>query len=89
MNQAITDEDIPDLTEWQQKIDGWKEKHPLSYRDSKTDILQQWAIEKLYEVTKERDPYVAVGVGQHQMWTAQFYKFNKPRRWLSLSLIHI
>lgn len=85
LNAAITDEDIPDITEWQQKIAGWKEKHPLSYRDSKTDILQQWAIEKLYEVTKERDPYVAVGVGQHQMWTAQFYKFNKPRRWLSSS----
>lgn len=85
LNQAITDDDIPDLTEWNTKIKGWKEKHPLSYRDSEKDILQQWAIEQLYEVTKEKDPYVAVGVGQHQMWAAQFYKFNKPRRWLSSS----
>lgn len=85
LNKMITDDDIPDLTEWNQKIKGWKEKHPLSYRDSETEILQQWAIEKLHEVTKERDPYIAVGVGQHQMWTAQFYKFDKPRRFLSSS----
>ncbi|MCL4106846.1 UNVERIFIED_CONTAM: hypothetical protein GTU68_046240 [Idotea baltica] len=85
LNNMITDDDIPDLTEWNQKIKGWKEKHPLSYRESETEILQQWAIEKLHEVTKEKDPYIAVGVGQHQMWTAQFYKFDKPRRWLSSS----
>lgn len=85
LNDAITDDDVPDIADWKQKIAGWKEKHPLTYRDSDTDILQQWAIEELYRQTKEQDPYITVGVGQHQMWAAQFYKFNKPRRWLSSS----
>ena len=85
LNETLTDADVPDITEWKNKISGWKTKHPLSYRDSDTDILQQWAIEELYRQTKEQDPYITVGVGQHQMWAAQFYKFNKPRRWLSSS----
>lgn len=85
LNDTITDEDVPDIADWKSKISNWKQKHPLTYRDSDTDILQQWAIEELYRQTKEQDPYITVGVGQHQMWAAQFYKFNKPRRWLSSS----
>ena len=85
LNTALTDDDIPEISEWTTKISGWKKKHPLSYRDSGDEILQQWAIEELYRQTKEQDPYIAVGVGQHQMWTSQFYKFNKPRHWLSSS----
>ena len=85
LNAALTDADLPEIKEWKAKIANWKEKFPLSYRKSDDDILQQAAIEKLYELTKEKDPYVAVGVGQHQMWTAQYYKFNTPRHWLSSS----
>ncbi|APZ92778.1 Acetolactate synthase large subunit [Fuerstiella marisgermanici] len=85
LNKALTDSDIPDITEWRTKIAGWKKKYPLSYRDDGDNILQQWAIEELYNQTKDKDPYVAVGVGQHQMWAAQFYKFDKPRHWLSSS----
>jgi len=85
LNAALTDADIPDITEWQKQIAEWKKKHPLSYRDSKTEILQQYAIEELYRQTKDKDPFITVGVGQHQMWAAQFYKFDKPRRWLSSS----
>ncbi len=85
LNAVLTDSDIPDIAEWKTKIAGWKKKHPLSYRDSEDDILQQWAIEELYRQTKDMDPYITVGVGQHQMWTAQFYKFSKPRHWLSSS----
>lgn len=85
LNAALTDEDIPDITEWQAQIAEWKQKHPLTYRDSKTEILQQWAIEELYRQTKDKDPFITVGVGQHQMWAAQYYKFDKPRRWLSSS----
>lgn len=85
LNAQITDDDIPDITEWKKQVAVWKAKYPLSYRDSGSEILQQWAIQELYRQTKDRDPFIAVGVGQHQMWTAQFYKFNKPRRWLSSS----
>lgn len=85
LNKALTDQDIPDISDWQARIAEWKRKHPLSYRSSGDHILQQWAIEELYRQTRDKDPFVAVGVGQHQMWAAQFYKFSKPRRWLSSS----
>jgi len=85
LNATLTDDDIPEISAWTAKISGWKKKYPLSYRDSGDEILQQWAIEELYRQTKEQDPYISVGVGQHQMWTSQFYKFNKPRHWLSSS----
>ncbi|HAV33478.1 MAG TPA: biosynthetic-type acetolactate synthase large subunit [Planctomycetaceae bacterium] len=85
LNAALTDEDIPDLSEWHQQIAGWKAKFPLSYGDAGDAILQQYAIEELWRQTQHRDTYVAVGVGQHQMWAAQFYKFDRPRRWLSSS----
>jgi len=85
LNEALTDDDIPDLTDWKSKIAGWKKQYPLSYGDTGNQIQQQYAIEELYNQTKGSDPYIAVGVGQHQMWTAQYYKFNKSRRWLSSS----
>lgn len=86
LNAAIGEDDCPDLSPWHAQIAEWKEKFPLKYSDEYGDlILQQYAIEELWKQTKERDPFIAVGVGQHQMWAAQFYKFNKPRRWLSSS----
>ena len=85
LNEALTDDDIPELSEWKEKIAGWKKQYPLSYKDVGDDIQQQYAIEELYNQTKGKDPYIAVGVGQHQMWTAQFYKFSRPRRLLSSS----
>lgn len=85
LNAALTDEDVPDLAEWHQQITQWKSSHPLSYSCPGDSILQQYAIEELWRQTQNKDAYVAVGVGQHQMWAAQFYKFDKPRRWLSSS----
>jgi len=85
LNAALTDDDIPELDEWNAKIAGWKKQYPLGYSDAGNQIQQQYAIEELYNQTKELDPYIAVGVGQHQMWAAQYYKFKKPRRWLSSS----
>lgn len=85
LNAAMTDADIPDLTEWNHQIASWKEKFPLKYADLGDAILQQYAIEELCRQTQQRDTYITVGVGQHQMWAAQFYKFNKPRHWLSSS----
>ena len=86
INSALTDDDIPDITEWKEQIAGWKTQYPLKYDDAGDEILQQYAIEELWNQTKDRDDaYISVGVGQHQMWAAQFYKFDKPRRWLSSS----
>ena len=86
INAELTDDDIPDITEWKTQIAGWKKQFPLKYDEAGDEILQQYAIEELWRQTKDRDDaYISVGVGQHQMWAAQFYKFDKPRRWLSSS----
>ncbi|PXA04884.1 biosynthetic-type acetolactate synthase large subunit [Coraliomargarita sinensis] len=71
----------PDLSEWFTTINGWKEEHPFSY-DKSGHITQQEAIETLYEETNG-EAIITTGVGQHQMWTAQFYKFREPRTYIS------
>ena len=75
--------DKPAVKNWWSMIDKWKEKDSLGFNDSKTTIKPQFAIQRLYELTKEKDTYVTTEVGQHQMWAAQFYKFNKPNRWIT------
>jgi acetolactate synthase I/II/III large subunit len=75
--------DAARLDGWWQRIDGWREKHPLRYEDSETaEIKPQRMIEALYEVTGG-DAIVTSDVGQHQMWTAQYFHFNGPRRWIN------
>ncbi len=74
--------DTEGLANWWRQIDGWRSKNCLAYdRDSEL-IKPQYVVEKLYEVT-DGDAIVTSDVGQHQMFAAQFYKFNKPRRWLN------
>lgn len=85
LNAAFSDDDCPDIDEWKKQVTEWKTNHPLSYTQTDDWILQQYAIEELWNQTKDRETYVSVGVGQHQMWGAQFYKFRKPKRWLSSS----
>ncbi|WP_027007240.1 biosynthetic-type acetolactate synthase large subunit [Conexibacter woesei] len=71
------------LEEWWQRIQGWKERHPLHYTDSSdTEIKPQRAIQAIYEATGG-DAIVTSDVGQHQMWAAQYYNFDKPRRWIN------
>jgi acetolactate synthase I/II/III large subunit len=71
------------LDGWWQRIDGWREKHPLRYDDSETaEIKPQRMIEALYEVTGG-DAIVTSDVGQHQMWTAQYFHFDGPRKWIN------
>ncbi|QDV80798.1 biosynthetic-type acetolactate synthase large subunit [Botrimarina mediterranea] len=74
-----------DISDWVAQCKKWKKEYPFSYDKSYPGITQQSAIEKLWQMTAERDPIITVGVGQHQMWAAQFYKFQKPRTWLSSS----
>ena len=74
-----------DISAWVEKCMGWKKEYPFAYDKSYDGITQQLAIETLWKMTLEQDPIVAVGVGQHQMWAAQYFKFDQPRRWLSSS----
>ncbi|HUG93367.1 MAG TPA: biosynthetic-type acetolactate synthase large subunit [Planctomycetaceae bacterium] len=85
INQRLSDDDLPDLADWHARVAEWKERYPLRYRDHDELIMPQFAIEELWRQTRDRDTYVTVGVGQHQMWAAQYYKFARPRRWLSSS----
>jgi acetolactate synthase-1/2/3 large subunit len=85
INNTLTDDDLPDLTEWNAQIAEWKSRYPLHYKEAGDAILQQYAIDELWRQTKDQDAYITVGVGQHQMWAAQFYKFSRPRHWLSSS----
>ncbi len=71
------------LEEWWSRIRVWQERHPLGYTDSKdAEIKPQYMIQALYEATKG-DAIVTSDVGQHQMWTAQYFHFNQPRRWIN------
>jgi acetolactate synthase-1/2/3 large subunit len=74
-----------DITEWVAQCKKWKEDEPFRYNEQYEGILQQHAIRTLWQMTRDLDPIITVGVGQHQMWAAQFYKFDRPRRWLSSS----
>ncbi|MCX7991680.1 MAG: biosynthetic-type acetolactate synthase large subunit [Proteobacteria bacterium] len=68
--------------QWKKLITQWKKEHPLTYEYSKDVIKPQFVVEKIYELTKG-EAIISTEVGQNQMWAAQFYKFNKPRHWLS------
>jgi acetolactate synthase I/II/III large subunit len=71
------------LAEWWERIEGWREKYPLTYEDSTdNEIKPQYMIKALYEATGG-EAIVASDVGQHQMWAAQYYDFPKPRRWIN------
>ena len=70
------------LGPWHEDVAGWKIKHPIGYKQSTTIIKPQFVIQKLRELSDD-DAIIATDVGQHQMWTAQFFQFNKPRTLLS------
>ncbi len=71
------------LKQWWAKIEDWRGRKCLAYRPSNDVIMPQYAIERLYELTKDKNPYITTEVGQHQMWAAQFYQFDKPNHWLT------
>ena len=75
--------DKPALDAWWGKIAGWRAKKCLSYRASDKLIKPQYAIERLYEATRGHDTYITTEVGQHQMWAAQFFRFDEPNRWMT------
>ena len=72
-----------DLTEWHARIDGWRARDSLAFPLSKTEIMPQLAVQRLYALTRHLDPIITTEVGQHQMWAAQHYHFFQPNRWLT------
>ena len=71
------------ISAWWGQIDSWRKKNSLGYTNSKEVIKPQFAVQRLYELTKAQDVFITTEVGQHQMWAAQHYKFDKPNRWMT------
>ncbi len=72
-----------DLTVWKARVEEWRSKKSLSYPKLKSEIAPQLAIERLFQLTKDRDPIISTEVGQHQMWAAQHFHFFGPNKWLT------
>jgi len=68
---------------WWKQIEQWRGRECLSYKNSDSIIKPQYALQRLYDLTRKRDTYITTEVGQHQMWAAQFLKFEQPRRWMT------
>jgi acetolactate synthase-1/2/3 large subunit len=73
----------PDLKDWWRDIALWRGRNSLAYRKNSELIMPQYAIQRLFELTRGRDTYITTEVGQHQMWAAQFYGFEQPNRWMT------
>jgi acetolactate synthase I/II/III large subunit len=71
------------IAKWWDQIEKWREKKSLNFINSEKTIKPQHAVQRLYELTKDKDTFITTEVGQHQMWAAQHYKFNKPNRWMT------
>jgi len=71
------------IAAWWSQIENWRKKNSLGFKNSKDVIKPQFAVQRLYELTKAQDAFITTEVGQHQMWAAQHYKFTKPNRWMT------
>jgi acetolactate synthase-1/2/3 large subunit len=93
LNSLLKEEAHADLvgggryTDWMRQIDTWREQEPLKFQDRSDAILPQYAIQRMWQLIKQKnridDTIVTTGVGQHQMWAAQYFKFNRPRHWVT------
>jgi len=73
----------PAIGDWWKSIKQWRARNSLAYKPSDDTIMPQYAIQRLYDLTKDKDTYITTEVGQHQMWAAQFYGFEEPNRWMT------
>ena len=71
------------ISKWWQQIQKWRSINSFDFVNSTETIKPQYAVQRLYELTKNKDTYITTEVGQHQMWAAQHYKFDKPNRWMT------
>ncbi|WP_127522977.1 acetolactate synthase 3 large subunit [Mesorhizobium sp. Z1-4] len=81
--RATVKADKKAIAPWWKEIEGWRARDSFAYRPSDDVIMPQYAIERLYELTKDRDVYITTEVGQHQMWAAQHFGFDAPNRWMT------
>ncbi|MBO6902492.1 MAG: acetolactate synthase 3 large subunit [Rhizobiaceae bacterium] len=81
--RATVKADKKAIAPWWKEIEGWRARDSFAYRPSDDVIMPQYAIERLYELTKDRDVYITTEVGQHQMWAAQHFGFEAPNRWMT------
>jgi acetolactate synthase I/II/III large subunit len=82
-NKNFIDINKKNINNWWKQIDKWREKNSLGFINSDKTIKPQYAVQRLYELTKNQETYITTEVGQHQMWAAQHYKFDEPNRWMT------
>ena len=83
IREAHSKPDVPSISAWWKQINEWRKKDCLSFKNSTEVIKPQQVVQTLWELTKDSDAYITSDVGQHQMWAAQYYRFDKPRRWIN------
>ncbi|MBW8470868.1 MAG: acetolactate synthase 3 catalytic subunit [Thiobacillus sp.] len=84
VRETSTRADEKALAGWWEAIEGWRSTDCLKYDRGNKDVIKpQYVVETLWNMTKDADAYITSDVGQHQMWAAQYYKFNEPRRWIN------
>jgi acetolactate synthase-1/2/3 large subunit len=83
IKEAQARPDAAALNAWWSQINEWRKRECLKYKNSTEVIKPQMVVETLWKLTKDRDTYITSDVGQHQMWAAQFYRFEEPRRWIN------
>ncbi len=82
-NMNLNNSNKQQTSNWWEQIQKWRTKNSLHFKNSDETIKPQHAVQRLYELTKHKDTFITTEVGQHQMWAAQHYKFNKPNRWMT------
>jgi len=75
--------DASAMSAWWSQVNDWRKRECLAYKGSSEVIKPQMVVEKLWQLTRDRDAYITSDVGQHQMWAAQYYRFEEPRRWIN------
>jgi acetolactate synthase I/II/III large subunit len=83
IREAPAKPDQTALAAWWSQVNDWRKRDCLAYKDSSEVIKPQMVVDKLWQLTRERDTYITSDVGQHQMWAAQYYRFDEPRRWIN------
>ena len=83
VKEAQARPDVAALSAWWGQINEWRKRECLAYKHSNEVIKPQYVVDLLWQMTKDRDVYITSDVGQHQMWAAQYYRFDEPRRWIN------
>ncbi len=83
IKEAQSRPDAAALNAWWSQINEWRKRECLAYKGSSEVIKPQMVVDKLWQLTKDSDTYITSDVGQHQMWAAQYYRFEEPRRWIN------